>query len=161
MGYVTLFLWNRCITLVLWQQMQSLLRSQGVCQRFFMKFHSTLKIVHNCTYCQRVMTWVRSVCEVKDFSMVREDLQKSGIETWSDFWISDRNSTHSFSKFTGNVFMLTESGVINIQKNWWFFSRNLETYSQIPLSKWKAQLHFFSLFIGLYLANVLQYSYLP
>ena len=34
------------------------------------------------------------------------------------------------------------------------FIGNLETYSQIPLTKWKAQLYIFLLFTGLCLANV-------
>ena len=33
---------------------------------------------------------------------------------------------------------------------------NLETYSQIPLSKWNTQLHIFLLFTGLFLASVIK-----
>lgn len=43
----------------------------GVCQRFWMKFYSScalsLKtVVHRCTYCQKVMAWIRCDCEGRD-----------------------------------------------------------------------------------------------
>lgn len=46
------------------------------------------------------------------------------VEVWhgdtirSLSWISDCNSIYSTCKHAGHVFMLTESGVTNIQNNW-------------------------------------------
>jgi len=57
--------------------------------------------------------------------------------------IFDWNAIHSSKKITSNVFMSSENGIANMRKIWWFFLNNLESYSQIPLLKWKAQLQFF------------------
>jgi len=43
-----------------------------------------------------------------------------------------------------NVFLSTENGVTSIQKKMTFSA--LDTYSQIPLSQWKARLHMFCCF---------------
>lgn len=67
--------------------------------------------------------------------------------------ILDCKSIHSIWNFTSNVLMSTENWVPSIQKNGLFFV-HLETYSQIPLSKGKAQLHVFFLFTGLHLASI-------
>lgn len=48
---------------------------------------------------------------------------------------------HSISKFTANVFILTENGVANIKKKKNFGC--LDTCSQITLSEWKESLHIF------------------
>lgn len=69
--------------------------------------------------------------------------------------MSDCNSIHSIWKFTGHIFMSTEIGVANVQKKKKkdnFFC-NLETCSQMPLSKWKAWLCTFFLFTGQCLGN--------
>lgn len=67
-------------------------------------------------------------------------------------WISDCNSTHFTWKSACNVFMLTDNGVANITKSWFFFC-NLETYSQISVSERKKAAY--SLFRALHLANVI------
>ena len=79
------------------------------------------------------------------FSLIRESLSKSGKETQPNFplsWMSDWNSASSTWKFASNVFMSTENGVAKIEKYDDFFG-DLEAYSQIPLSEWKARLHTF------------------
>ena len=75
------------------------------------------------------------------FSLVRE----SGTETWQNLslsWRSDCNSAHCIGKCSSNISIWTENGV-TIAKKIDFFFWNLETYSQIYLSKWKVQLHIF------------------
>jgi len=54
-------------------------------------------------------------------------------------WMSDCSSIHSIWKCAGNVFMLTDKGVANTPQKIDFFPRNLETYSQVLLSKSKAR----------------------
>jgi len=68
--------------------------------------------------------------------------------------MSDCNSIHSIWKLIGHIFMSSEIGVANIKKKKKdnFFC-NLETCSQMPLSKWKAWLCTFFLFTGQCLGN--------
>lgn len=88
MGCLTLFLWKKHIGLIQWHWLQVLASSQCTLQRFFIKFYSFFAfslttVVHKCVSCQKVMTWLRCDCEVRDDFL----LQKSGNETRSDLWV--------------------------------------------------------------------------
>ena len=50
-------------------------------------------------------------------------------------WIPDCNSIHFTWKFACNVFMLTENGVTNITKNWWFFLSSWNLFSNFSIKK--------------------------
>ena len=73
-------------------------------------------------------------------------------------WISDCNSIHPIWKFAGNVFISTGNGVTNkhTHAHKIAFLGNLESYSQIPLSKWKTA-YFFLLFTEQCFANVIKH----
>lgn len=74
MGYLTLFLWNKCISLVWWQQLQFLMSSQDVHQRFLMKFYSFCASSLNSSsqiYLQPKSDDVnKCYCEVVNFSLL-------------------------------------------------------------------------------------------
>ena len=113
------------MSLVWWQWLQSWLSSQSVCQRFLMKFYSSCasslrKVVHKRMYCQKVVTWISPDYGGRDISHLYNMAYKSPVErdmTRFLSWVSDYNSICSIWKFAGHVFMLTENGVSNIQKN--------------------------------------------
>ena len=98
--------------------------------------HPWKQLLTNVYTAKKLIMWIKTDCEVRDIFVWQERSYKSLVKCW----IFDCNSIHSMWKFTVNVFMLTENGVASIQK-YWLFGGNLETYSQIPLSKWKARLN--------------------
>jgi len=84
-GYETSFSWNKHISLVWWQRLQLSVSSQGVHDRFLMKFHfscaSSLKtFVHKCTYCQKAVTWMRCNCEVWAISLSQDRAYRSLVK---------------------------------------------------------------------------------
>ena len=89
MGYVTLFLWNECISLVQRQWLQLLVSSQCARQRFLMNFYSSCPtsmqiFVHKCMYCQKAMTWIKCDCKVRNVFLWYDWTYKTK-EMWSDF----------------------------------------------------------------------------
>jgi len=80
----------------------------------------TLPVPHPWNRCSQMCILPKSDDKNKEwqwskeyFSLIRQVLQKSSRETWSDFWVeclSDCNFTHSIWKFAGHVFPLTENG---------------------------------------------------
>jgi len=68
-------------------------------------------------------------------------------------WISDCNSIHSIWKFAGDVFMLTENGVTNINLWFFFFWQSWSLFSNSCI-KTECTAVYFSLFTGLCLTSV-------
>lgn len=96
--------------------------------------------------------WLRSK---RCFSLVRV-LIKAWLRdkiSFFFFWLNC-NPIHFTWKFAGTVFASTENWVENIPKTSYEFFRNLENYSQVPLSTWKTRVYVFLLFAGLCSANV-------
>jgi len=69
-------------------------------------------------------------------SLVREVWQNSGKDTWSIFWVAYPIATLYIQ------FQLWQVMYLCWPKKWsWQYTSSLETYSQIPVSKQKAQMH--------------------
>jgi len=85
-------------------------------------------------------------------SLLRESFKKSGRETWSHLSrVSECNSVHSISKFSGTIFMFTENGVTQI--NWWLFFQSWNLFSNFFI-KMESTAVYYSLFRAPYSASV-------
>lgn len=85
--------------------------------------------------------WLRSK---RCFSLVRVLIKAWLRDKIRFFWLNC-NPIHFTWKFAGTVFALTENWVENIPKTSYEFFRNLENYSQVPLSTWKTRVYVFLL----------------
>jgi len=101
-----------------------------------------------CTYSQKVMTQIRRGCEVRDMSTwsYKNLVKRRGL-------ISNCNSINSVWKFTSNVFILTENGVTNKLKNWWFSCQSWNLFSN-SINKTESTASCSLLFTELFLASV-------
>ena len=117
-----------------WKWLKFLVSSQGVHQRFLMKYYSSCAlsltiIVHKCTYTQKIMMWIRHHCKASDISFWHARSCKSLVKRHDQFfffsnWISDCNSIQSIWKLTSKVFIwLKMESKIN-QKIDFFFQKS-------------------------------------
>lgn len=81
------------------------------------------------------------------FSLLREVLQKPSKNTWSNTRVEYLIAT-LFVPFENMQVIYVNCKCICKRKFIFLFFGNLETWSQIPVSKWKTHLHIFLLLIG-------------
>lgn len=103
-------------------------------------------MLSHCTCYQKSMTWIRCDCEVRDvFHWLREVLQKSSKEPWSNFWVGYLIAALyiPFEHLQVMYLCWLEMESQKYKKKKKIFFSNLESYSQIPLRKQKSRLHIF------------------
>ena len=138
-------LMHPCLVRLEWLQL--LVSSQGICQRFWMKYYSlSLTVtVYNHMHCQKVTAWIRCDCEVKNIFLwldrSHERLVKRHNQHFLELnvWLQLQKIPPENSQVRYLRWLKKES---QIYQNTNFFS-HLETYSQISSLKQKARLHIF------------------